>query len=78
MPLIIVSLAFLVYAAVRYTVFRRTPHSKTENTALLGVFAVYLIVYIFRMIFLFPDTPPMTINEDAALRQIFRIISEGT
>ncbi|MCL1844689.1 MAG: DUF2752 domain-containing protein [Defluviitaleaceae bacterium] len=74
MPLIIVSLAFLAYAAVRYTVFFRTPFSKKENAVLLIVLALYLIVYFVRMIFLFPHTPPMIMNDGAILRQILQIL----
>jgi len=74
MPLILVSLGFLAYAAVRHTVFRHKPPSKRENAVLLGIVVLYFIVYIIRMIFLFPHTPPMVMNENAALRQLMDFI----
>lgn len=74
-PLILISLATLVYAGLKIFVFQKSPVSKTETAALVVVAVLFTLVYIVRLAFLFPHTPPMTINEDALLRQLFNFIA---
>lgn len=49
--------------------------ARTRRIIAVAAILLYLAVYVIRMITLFPDTPPMDVNRDAAaIRLIERII----
>ncbi len=53
--------------------------SKAKNRVFwITIFAMYLSVYIVRMVMLFPDTPPMDYNQKAILWQIYDFIRSHT
>jgi len=72
-PLIIVSLILLPYLAVRSLFIKRKPFVAVEKFIILGACALYLIVFIVRMIMFFPHTPPMDMNDTTVLRQSLRL-----
>lgn len=65
----------VVYVAVAAYVKLRRP-DKFSRLNLPGILLLVAIVglYVFRMIRLFPHTPPMEPNEDAILRTLFNLI----
>ena len=69
-PLILVSLLLLVYAVVRYTLFRKHAMPKAEKYTYVALTAAYLGVFVVRMVFLFPHTAPLTMHPDFLLRRV--------
>ena len=71
-PLIPLSLAILPYAAFRDTLRQRWPVKPAEKIAAMCAVSLYLIVYVIRMVFLFPHTQPMVPLEGAIWPKIIR------
>ena len=69
-PLITVSLVSIAYYSIRHIFFRKIAITTTEKRIVLALTMLYTIVFIVRLIFLFPHTQPMVMNEDAIYRQI--------
>ncbi|MDR0965741.1 MAG: DUF2752 domain-containing protein [Myxococcales bacterium] len=65
MPLAVPNVAALAYLAITYP-FRGT-FGKGDKALLLLVFFVNVLFFIFRMIQMFPDTEPYTINRTSML-----------
>jgi len=51
---------------------------KHMKTAALVLILILLIVYVFRMVYIFPHQPPMVINGDSILHNIIFLFQEGT
>ena len=67
-PLIFLSIALIILAAIfRAKLFR-------SNYFTAGVFALYMLVYMTRMILLFPDTEPMTYLDASLLGRFINLI----
>ncbi|MCL2386077.1 MAG: DUF2752 domain-containing protein [Defluviitaleaceae bacterium] len=73
-PLILLSLVLLPYAVFRIATAKHKPLSSVEKYILLGIGALYIVVFIVRMIFLFPHTPPMVMHDGTVIRRIFRLL----
>lgn len=73
-PLILLSLAVLPYAALREALSRRWPIKPAEKVGAMCVVALYIIVFIIRMILLFPHTQPMVPLEGALWPRLIRWI----
>ena len=71
-PLIPLSLAILLYALIRGLFYRHKPLHRAEKYAASGAVALYTIVYIVRMIILFPHTQPMTPLKGAIWPALFQ------
>jgi hypothetical protein len=74
-PLIPLSLAILPYALFRDKLLRGKPESTAEKYIILSVMALYIAVYIIRMILLFPHTLPMVPQQNALWPSILRWLS---
>jgi len=74
-PLVFVTLPLIPYLAFRDKLMKKFSFPVTEKYIVLGVGSMYVITYATRMILLFPHTPPMTLNENALVRIIFRAIA---
>ena len=73
-PLIPLSLAILPYALFRETLIKSKPVKAVEKYAAIGAIALYIVVYIVRMVRLFPHTEPMVPLESAFWPKILRWI----
>jgi hypothetical protein len=49
---------------------------KAIRRALVGLAILYVAVYAARMLLMFPDTPPMSVNENALYRRLYRLAAE--
>ena len=73
-PLLLPTVAYLAVAATVHIRFpQKMPRLYVPGFILL---AVMVGVYIWRVIALFPHTPPMTVNENALFQHILSIIRE--
>lgn len=73
-PLIPLSLAILPYAVFRDMLKQRWPIKPAEKAGAICVVALFIIVYVIRMVLLFPHTQPMVPVEGALWPRIFRWI----
>ncbi|MCL2577884.1 MAG: DUF2752 domain-containing protein [Defluviitaleaceae bacterium] len=71
-PLILLSLASILYIAVRNTLFKNKPIKNVEIGVFIVISFLYIAVFIWRMILFFPHTPPMTMHDGALHNQLFR------
>ena len=71
-PLILISLAILPYAIYRETLSRGIPEHASEKYIAMGVVSLYIVVYVVRMILLFPHTEPMVPYSRAIWPSAFR------
>jgi len=72
-PLIFVSIVLLPYIVIRGIFWRGKPYHKYEKYAMIGIVAIYITVFIVRMILYFPHTAPMDMNGNSLLQQALRI-----
>ena len=75
-PLIIISLLLYIYLPLRFIFGRKRPLTQYEKFLLLGVVSLYLIVFIIRMILLFPHTQPLVPYENAVWRQVLVVFKQ--
>lgn len=68
-PLLFPALAVMAFMFIYITLLKKKP-SKLFYTIIALCLILFVGLYIWRMATLFPDTPPMTINENSLLRQL--------
>jgi hypothetical protein len=73
-PLIPLSLAILPYAVFRGAFRWRRPVHNAEKIVVMCILSTYIIVYIIRMVLLFPHTQPMVPLDKALWPSVFRWI----
>lgn len=73
-PLILLSLVFFPYVIVRSVLFTQIAYKVAETFIIISVGIIYITVFVWRMVLLFPHTPPMTIHYGAVAQRIFYFI----
>ena len=73
-PLIPLALVILPYAVLREFLVRRWPIKQAEKVGAMCVIALFIVVYVIRMIMFFPHTEPMVPVEGALWPRFFHWI----
>ena len=74
-PLFLPAFALIVWAVVEK--YRPRGNTKRLLNPAIGLIASAFMLYIFRMVHMFPHYPPMVMNRDAILFNIISFIREG-